>query len=659
MRLWRFFILLSLTLYWSEADGQSTMTWQDFVEEVADDERTEEEGWSEQMEELALLAANPLDINTATKEQLRQLPFLSEEQIEEIQTYIFLHKGMRSMGELMAVKSIDLRTRQYLSIFLKADPSVFERHDTLRLKTMLQDANHELSTRTDIPLYYRLGYSYPAEKGGYRGEPIYHNMRYMMSDNRHLSLGFQAEKDQGEPFRGNGGWDMYGAHIMVRDIHALRTAIVGDYKIGFGEGLVVGSSFVTDKSSLMKRPSQGIRAKRGMDEINYFRGAAASFALKNITMTTWVSHRRLDASLDDDGSVSTLQTSGLHRTTKEMNMKRNTMATMVGGNLSWQKSGFHAGTTGYYQRFSRILSPGKATYRQIYPKGKNFGIVSVDYGYRHPWFKFDGETAYSTERGGWATLNRASWKVNPRYTLSGSYRFYSYKYYSFHSTAICENTRVQNESGANLRLDCTPISNLTISTFADLFYNPWPRYSVNHSSKGQEIGFQGQYLLQRKNRFDVRYRLKHKERSNKMELHHRIRFQYTRQQGNDWQLQSMLNLHAMRGSGTGWSLSQRARFQHRKGQTSAMLTYFQTPDYQTRIFLYEPMLTNMFRFPSFYGQGLRLVATGRIPLWHNHLMLEALYGLTKYLDRKTQSSGMDEIRSPWKQDISLQLRLRI
>ena len=98
----------------------SAYTWQDFVEEVADEEYAEQEGWTDAMEELAVLASHPMDINTATREQMKALPFLSEEQIEDIHEYIFLHGGMRSLGELLAISSIDFRTRQFLSLFFTA-----------------------------------------------------------------------------------------------------------------------------------------------------------------------------------------------------------------------------------------------------------------------------------------------------------------------------------------------------------------------------------------------------------------------------------------------------------------------------------------------------------------------------------------------------------
>ncbi|MBR1787976.1 MAG: helix-hairpin-helix domain-containing protein [Bacteroidaceae bacterium] len=655
--------LVLVALGSARAQQEETYTWQNFVDEISDDEYAEEQGWAESMEELAILSAHPLDINTATREQLDEIPFLDEGQIEEIHAYVFRHRGMRSLSELMAIPSIDYRTRRFLSLFLRADPAVFERKDTLNLKTLLRHSQHELLTRLDVPLYYRAGYSYPPRAGGYAGLPLYHRIRYQASSLNHLSLGLSAEKDQGEPFHRNRGWDHYGIYLMVRNMGCLRTAVLGDYKLGFGEGLVVNTGFSAGKGSLMNRPSQGIRAHRGTDEVNFLRGGAATFKVKQLDISAWASHRQLDATLGRDGTVTTLLTSGLHRTASELNRKGNLGSTVAGANLTWRDRGFHLGLTGYFQRYSKPLSPGSAPYRRIYPRGRKFGVTGINYGYTHLWFSLSGETAYSMGqqgRGGIATLNRAIWKISPQCTLSGSFRFYSYKFSSFYASALSENSRVQNESAATVRLDANPADRLFLTLYADFFYNPWPRYTLTHSSRGQEVTANASYALGRANSFSLRYQLKRKERSNQMQLHNRLRVGYTRQQGAHWQLQSYLHLHAVDTSrGLGWALSQRAKGQWGRGGFSALLAYFHTPDYDTRLYHYEPLLTHMFRFPSLYGRGVRFAAAARYALWQGRLVLEALYNLTRYTDRKSQSSGMQEIRSPWKQDVSVQLRLVI
>ena len=90
-----------------------------------------------------------------------------------------------------------------------------------------------------------------------------------------------------------------------------------------------------------------------------------------------------------------------------------------------------------------------------------------------------------------------------------------------------------------------------------------------------------------------------------------------------------------------------------------MLTYFNSPDYKTRLFQYEPLLANMFLFPSYYGKGFRLATTAHYTFWKQRLTAEILYSITRYTDRESIGSGMQLIESPWKQDLSLQLRFRI
>ena len=57
---------------------------------------------------------SPLNINTATREELSQLPFLTFKQIEDIHAYIYMHGPMLSLGELQLTGSLDYETRKML-----------------------------------------------------------------------------------------------------------------------------------------------------------------------------------------------------------------------------------------------------------------------------------------------------------------------------------------------------------------------------------------------------------------------------------------------------------------------------------------------------------------------------------------------------------------
>ncbi len=622
--------------------------WDDFVEEYTSDvERAEEEDLQQHLQELKELTEHPLNINTASLEDLQQLPFLTDAQIEQIHAYIYLHGQMQTLAELRLVPLIDDATRRWIPLFMYAEPE--QQETDKRLFTHLR---HDFSTRLDIPLYYRLG----QQQDAYRGDPLYHRIRYNLGNRQHFQAGLRVEKDAGERF-----YDSYGAYVILKDIGCVQRAVVGDYRIGFGEGLVMGGSTWSSKSTPPLRMQGGMRPMTGMDETNFLRGAAVTLALgKHFTLSAFGSYRKRDATLNDKGEVQTLQTDGYHRTSTEWEQRRNVGSVVGGGNFQWQGKGFHLGATGYWQKFSRTLNPGSQLYRTIYPRGDAFGAFGANYGYTRYRLSLAGETAYSTAGGGWATINRVSWSIGRNYIVSALQRFYSYRYYSFYGRALSENSVPQNESGVLVHLQAEPLTGLQLTAYIDFFHHPWPRYRMTRSSTGQEFMLQGTYAFSRRHNLLARYQLKRKENGDSMEPHHRVKLQWTCEPSARWRLQTTGAYHSVLGS-NGFLLSQNACLTLRKPslRLKGLLGYFNTDNYLSRIYMQSPALYSSVSSASYYGHGLTSVLTCRWQSSNGRWMLEGRYSLLHYFDRDEQGSGLQAIMSPWKHDLSFQFRLRI
>ena len=69
-------------------------------------------------EMLCDLEQQPLNINTADRDDLLKLPFLNEKQVEDIHAYIYQYGAMKTVGELAMIESIDFTTRCLLSYFI-------------------------------------------------------------------------------------------------------------------------------------------------------------------------------------------------------------------------------------------------------------------------------------------------------------------------------------------------------------------------------------------------------------------------------------------------------------------------------------------------------------------------------------------------------------
>lgn len=91
-------LLLSVQLY-----AQTNKTWEEDYEQMSQLEDAESQSWEENYDELSELAANPIDINTCTREALERLPFLSSQQVMDLLEYRDRVGRFQSVAELMLI----------------------------------------------------------------------------------------------------------------------------------------------------------------------------------------------------------------------------------------------------------------------------------------------------------------------------------------------------------------------------------------------------------------------------------------------------------------------------------------------------------------------------------------------------------------------------
>ncbi len=459
---------------------------------------------------------------------------------------------------------------------------------------------------------------------------------------------------------------------MLSDQGIVRTAIAGDYRAGWGEGLVLGRGGFYSKEN-MNSPASGVRPMTGMAESGFLRGVAvtlgrpvaavATGGRKNFRLsgTLLASYQAADATLTEEGEVRTLVTSGYHRTETEREKRNNTHTALVGGHVRADMGHFHVGLTGYWQHFDRVLSPGDATYRRWYPKGSDFGVLGVHGGYSYYRWTVSAEVAYSTNHGGVATLGRVQWLAHRNLKLGVLGRYYGHRYYSFQSAAMAEGSRAQNETGGMLRVEARPWSRLALVSYVDFFSDYWPRYGMSMSSRGQELMAEARWDAATRHSLSLQYKMKRKADSDIIIPRHRLRAQWTYLPSTRWRLQStaMINMASDQTPGFAFSQLVRGKMSPRDAlNIGVMGAYFHAPDYLTRVYIYEPSLWNSTSpSTSYYGHGLRLMAILRYTFPGSHWMVEAKYALTHMLDRNSIASNLQEILSPTRQDISVQVRM--
>jgi hypothetical protein len=664
----RVLLVVLASLYVSLAGAQDTLpTWQTVWQETLDLDDEEGQAATEACYDLLQdLADHPLDLNRATRQELEQLPFLSAQQVMDLQEYRDRYGPFRSVGELRMVRSMDYRQIALMPFFTV----VGEVADTLRfprVATIARYARHQLTASARVPFYSRQG-----DRNGYLGYKYRHWLHYETSYGDFMKAGVVGSQDGGEPFftaGNNWGYDYYSYYLQLRHLGRIEQLVVGKYKLSAGMGLVMNNSFTLGKLATLQslgRTASTIRVHASRSVADYLQGAAATMTLSRFfSLTAFASCRYLDATLNKDGSVATIVTDGYHRTPAEMQKKNNTLQTTAGARLTFRHNALSMGATTVYTHLDRPLRPNTSTlYRRYYATGRHFANASLDYAYRCHRLSLQGETAVDRE-GAVATVNALSYQPpSGSWSVVALQRFYSYRYTTLHGHAFSEGGRVQNESGCYIGASWQPLPSLRLQGYADVAFFPWARYRVSQSSLAKDFLAETVWTPSSRLELKGRYRLHLREMDNAQKTalrrhnEHRAQLRATyRQDMLTLTTQADMTRAANDDIDHGWMLSQTAGWQQPGWQLTATASYFHTDSYDSRIYAYERQLPHQFAMPVYYGRGMRLAVVARATAGR-HWQADAKWGLTRRFDGEKTGSGLQQTDAPVVVEAELQLRYR-
>lgn len=660
----RLLSLFSLLFFLLSSEAQEKADWEDVLQEVIANDEDEMTSWEDLYEALRDMESQPIDINTATDEELATIPFLTAKQVEDLCEYRYRYGPILSLDELIAVSSLDFYRRKLIRYFVYVDEKTYaEKFPSL--KNIAKYGKNELTILAKIPTYERKG-----DKKGYAGYPIKTWLRYNFTYGQYVKLGITAAQDAGEPFFSgvnNMGYDYYSLYAVVRDLGKFETMALGRYKISTGMGLVLNSNFTMGKMSVLSnlgRNINTIRAHSSTTEYGYFQGAAAKMNLSDeISATAFVSYRPYDATLDSIGNAKNIVTSGYHRTKTEIEKKNNTNAFASGINVNYIHKRIHVGATAVFTHYDRELQPDRKTlYKRYYAQGNDFVNFGIDYGISRGVFSFNGETATNKD-GALATINTLSIDISDVLSLMLFHRFYSFKYTSLYANSFGNSSTAQNENGIYAGIDWKPLIGLNIKAFADFAYSPWAKYQTSRSSYASDnmliVNFSNKNMT-----YSLRYRFKYKQNDNEEKTalidnyKHtaRLLVKYANEKFTT-QTSCDMAISEYKESGYGYMIGEDLTYNIGFFKLQGALRYFNTNNYESRIYAYESGLLYSFSIPSFYGEGIRYAFLVHARPW-DWLTLNAKIATTNFFDRATIGSSYQLINASSQTDIELQARIK-
>jgi len=637
-------------------------------------------------ESLEHFRTHPLDLNRAGATQLQELRLLDERQIAALLEYRREVGPLIAVYELQAVPGFDLPTIRRILPFVTLDGDLQDFQVPLR--TLITRGKNEVFVRWQRILEPQEGYqgaTTGASRPAYQGDPNYFYLRYRHTYSNRLSFGFTAEKDRGEEFFSGSnrqGFDFYSAHLYLRDYNRrLRALAIGDFKVSFGQGLLLFSGFGAGKGSAsisVKRSGRPLRHYASVNEAAFMRGAGATITLgRHWEVTAFLSRRLRDGNLTavDTATgtaeiVTSLGESGLHRTANEIADERVLRQFTTGGSLRYQRQRGHLAVNVLHETLDRELRRQPQLYNRFYFQGRRLLNASIDYTYIYHNLHLFGETA--VDRGGrLAALHGLLLGLDRRADLALLFRHYPRGYAALNANPFGEGSGGRNETGLYLGLELRPARYWTLNAYYDAWRHPWLRFNADAPSRGRE--FRGRITYYRKRRLRAYLELRDQTvernapgvlRPHDVLIPHRrfqIRLHVAYHPSRSLELRNRLDwgfaANAAEGRRQGFVLLQDILFRPIESRLSftARFALFDTDAYDIRFYHYENNLLYAFSIPAYYQRGTRFYLNLRYRPTPA-LTLELRFAQTYHAGQNAIGSGPEAIAGPLRSEISAQVK---
>ncbi len=365
-------------------------------------------------EQLMDIVENPINLNQTNAEELSQLCWLTDEQIDDILLYQYLHPFV-SIHELQLIHSLkeyDIRNLLPFVYVGKVDEQ-----EKMYFREIFHYAKHEITLRADA-----------RNIEDFEGDPMYGKLRYRFDYQNKVQAGLTTVRPTGQALKEM----QYGAFVQLQDIGCIKNLSAGNFQANFGQGLVIGSPFKMGKSRYL---GSGINAKEGVrkftsvgDDYSYLHGIGTTLCFN------WA------------------EVSGLY----SINQEDSTWHHLLGINATakWKK-----------------LKVGITAVENIYSDTtKSKAIVGLNA--RYNWGKVDlwGEVAATQGNiWGWGGIIGMNFTPINDVNLLALYRYYSSYFDNPYAYAFSEKSRLNDENGFYLGVDVRTISKWRFTGYIDAF----------------------------------------------------------------------------------------------------------------------------------------------------------------------------------------------
>ena len=646
-------------------------------EELIDEDEANQEALEELMleEQENWQFEGKVNLNALSAQMAFEYLHLTDFQYYNLLSYISEYGGMVTLWELMAVDGFSNEDVKRLEPLVKVG-HLHQRGNFF--KNFFGKSKSSFLYRYSQVLEKQLGYDKTQTKH-YLGTPIRMAFKYQFNSQDKFLLAISGEKDAGEQFFGGAqkyGFDFYSGYLCLKDIGVLKKAVIGDFRLDFGQGLVMGSSLMAGKGGgvgAVRHFAGMVRPVAPLNESSALRGAAVTLGNYKYTGTIFAGYRNYDGNLEigEDSTLNytgSLANSGYHRTETEQQKSNNLRSWAFGADFLYRHRVFRVGARAVYTLFDRHVAPSDKAYQQYNFAGKGMLNIGADYQLIIKNMVLFGEVA-ATDNGGWALKQGTSFSLSPGASFAVLAHYYDKKYVAMQCAS---SGSAKGEWGIYMISQLVLSAKMELDVYYDYTRFTWLQYRVDAPSQTMMAGMNLNVSVNRKIKMVLKYQYKYKQKNKSNELlvngvepfhSSKIRLILESQLLDCLKLKTEADYvinhsRAMDYRHDGVLIYQDVGMDWRNTGLGfhCRLAFFDTDTYEERLYAYEHDLYQSFMVNSHYDRGWRafLLLSYSYRCFHVWLKLSQTY----YLDKEELGSGMDLIKKNHKTELKAQVMLK-
>jgi hypothetical protein len=626
------------------------------LEDLAeDDELVPENDYD--IQQLRYFARHPIDINSSDLEHLTWIdPLL----VSNLSAYRKLLGDIIDIHELQAVPGFTIEIIKSIQPYITLNK---HKVTASNLRERFIKGEHTILFRPSIVPETSAGFDDTSQ--GFIGSRPAFLLRYKYQYGNLLQFGFVTDKDAGERLLVNGIPDFLSFHLFVRRIGLFKSIAIGDFTVNMGQGLIYWQSQAFRKSPAVinvKRQSDVLRPYHSAGEHNFNRGLAATVSKGKLEGSFFLSVKKITANVDN-GIITSVNTSGLHRTREELIDKGSAAAKTAGINLKRIARSGQIGINSVYRLYSLPLLKKDEPYNLYAIKGRNWFNISSDYAYTFRNLHLFGEVGIDKSRT-WACINGVMASISATLDAVLLHRRISKSYQSVFGNAFTESTTPSNENGCYAGIVIKPGNKWKVDLYADLFSFPWLKYRLDVPMEGFGYLFQVTYKPNKQTEIYTRFKYKMKplnvdnedgEEMAAAQFVQNWRTHLSLRIDRNILLRSrveicLFNHQMLAAVQSGYLFYADLVYNPISSNISGNVRFqaFESENYDTRIYVYENDVLFSSSIPSYYNNGVRIYvnikAKFRIKyLKDSELTLNLRAGTTVYKNLSNIGSDLSSI----------------